>query len=135
MATLELSAGDNVHADTNAKITSALSAAATVYMDDIGSDSGEVDAGTIVPLINTGTADVTVKDKYGHAVGYVKAKTSAWLVAGNDEVWRVLPAAAAFEKASKISDPAGGSTTDAEARTAIASIIDALENAGISAAS
>lgn len=133
MATLTLSAGDNVHADTNLKITSNLSAVATVYMDDIGADAGEVDAGSVIPLVNSGTAEVVVKDKTGHWVGRVPAKTSAWLVAGNDENWKVLAAAVAFERAAKINDPAGGATTDAEARTAIASIIDALENAGISA--
>lgn len=36
---------------------------------------------------------------------------------------------------SKISDPSGGVTTDAEARTAINAIIDALETLGITAAS
>ena len=36
-------------------------------------------------------------------------------------------------QASKISDPSGGGTVDAEARTAINSIIDALEGIGISA--
>lgn len=34
---------------------------------------------------------------------------------------------------AKIADPAGGATTDAEARTAIGKIIDALEAFGISA--
>ncbi len=33
----------------------------------------------------------------------------------------------------KINDPAGGATVDAEARTAIDAIIDALENVGITA--
>lgn len=37
-------------------------------------------------------------------------------------------------QASKISDPTGGATTDAEARTAIDAIIDVLEGIGISAA-
>lgn len=38
-------------------------------------------------------------------------------------------------QASKINDPSGGATTDAEARTAINAIIDALEAFGISASS
>lgn len=38
-------------------------------------------------------------------------------------------------QASAIADPTGGATTDAEARTAIASIINALEAFGIVAAS
>jgi|GEM_PF-6726280 len=37
-------------------------------------------------------------------------------------------------RASKISDPAGGATTDAEARTAINAILDTLESHGLSAA-
>lgn len=37
-------------------------------------------------------------------------------------------------QAAKINDPTGGATTDAEARTAINAIIDALEAFGISAA-
>ncbi len=36
-------------------------------------------------------------------------------------------------KGAKISDPSGGATVDAEARTAINSIIDALEGVGITA--
>lgn len=35
-------------------------------------------------------------------------------------------------QASKISDPSGGATVDTEARTAIASVIDAIENLGVS---
>ncbi len=35
-------------------------------------------------------------------------------------------------QASKISDPSGGGTVDAEARTAINALIDALEGIGIS---
>ena len=38
-------------------------------------------------------------------------------------------------QAAKINDPSGGATTDAEARTAINAIIDALEAFGISATS
>lgn len=38
-------------------------------------------------------------------------------------------------QAAKINDPSGGATQDAEARTAINAIIDALEGVGISAAS
>lgn len=38
-------------------------------------------------------------------------------------------------QAAKINDPSGGATTDAEARTAINSIINALEAFGISASS
>ncbi len=36
---------------------------------------------------------------------------------------------------AKINDPSGGATTDAQARTAIAAIIDALEAVGITASS
>jgi len=132
MATLTLSAGDNVHADTNLKITSNLSAVATVYMDDIGADSGEVAAGSVIPLVNSGTAEVVVKDKTGHWVGRVPAKTQAWLVAGNDENWKVLAAAVAFQQVAKISDIATDANGTAIA-TAVNAIIDALENAGISA--
>lgn len=38
-------------------------------------------------------------------------------------------------QAAKINDPSGGATTDAEARTAINAIIDALEAFGITASS
>lgn len=41
---------------------------------------------------------------------------------------------AAGTKVAKIADPTGGTTADAEARTAIAAIIDALEAFGISSA-
>lgn len=42
-------------------------------------------------------------------------------------------AVASGTQAAKINDPAGGATVDAEARTAINAIIDALEAFGISA--
>lgn len=42
---------------------------------------------------------------------------------------------AGSNRATKINDPSGGATTDAEARTAINAIIDALESHGISASS
>lgn len=138
MATLTLSAGDNSHADTNLKITSNLSSEAVVYMDDIGADSGEVDAGSVIPLENTGTAKVVVKDKYGHMVGVVPPKAEVWLFAGYDEVWKMLQASNAFEPAAAISVPAaitgGDAPTEAEhnaLRTAVASINTALANAGI----
>jgi len=38
-------------------------------------------------------------------------------------------------QAAHIADPTGGATTDSQARTAIAAILDALETAGILAAS
>jgi len=44
-------------------------------------------------------------------------------------------AVASGTQASKINDPSGGATQDAEARTAINAIIDALEAFGISASS
>lgn len=44
-------------------------------------------------------------------------------------------AVASGTQAAKINDPSGGATTDAEARTAINAIIDALEAFGISATS
>lgn len=42
---------------------------------------------------------------------------------------------AAGTQASVIADPSGGATQDAEARTAIAAIIDALQGVGIVASS
>lgn len=42
---------------------------------------------------------------------------------------------AAGTQAAHIADPTGGATTDAEARTAIAAILNALEGVGIVAAS
>lgn len=48
------------------------------------------------------------------------------ITAGGD----VVPAGT---QVAKINDPSGGATTDAEARTAINAIIDALEAFGISA--
>jgi hypothetical protein len=144
MATLELVAGDNVHADTNADITSDLDVAATVYMDDIGADSGEVDAGTLVPIVNTGTVEVVVKDKYGHMVGKVPPVSSSWLLAGQDEVWKVFPAAPLpFVPAATITDASeahalNSTFSDTEAEAAlnalgakINAILAALENAKI----
>lgn len=132
MATLDLSAGDNVHADTNLKITSNLSSPATVYMDVIGGEAGEVPAGTFIPLINTGTAIVTVLSMSGHMVGRVAPKTSAWLAAGADGNWRMLPGApTSFEPAANIEVPSTGSTKDEEARAVLEDVIEALVNAGI----
>lgn len=148
MATLALSAGDNSHADTNLKITSNNSSVATVFMDDIGADSGEVDAGSVIPVVNTGTAPVVVKDKYGHMVGTVPPKAQAWLFAGYDEVWQISKAVpAAFEVSAHIADASTAhalnstfSDTEAEAAlnalgTKINAILDALENAGLVATS
>lgn len=47
-------------------------------------------------------------------------------------VWGVTPPAS---QPAKINDPSGGTTVDSEARTAINSILDVLEGAGLSAAS
>lgn len=67
-------------------------------------------------------------------------------MAGERKEWASLPvsvgsltvggnAVASGTQAAKINDPSGGATTDAEARTAINAIIDALEAFGISASS
>ncbi len=56
-------------------------------------------------------------------------------VGGNDNVLNLGGTVKGSDgsQTAKIDDPAGGGTVDAEARTAINAIIDALENVGITA--
>lgn len=58
-----------------------------------------------------------------------------WVVGGELNIATGGTITANGTQASVIADPTGGSTTDAEARTAINAIIDALQGVGIVATS
>ncbi|MBN2714102.1 MAG: DUF2190 family protein [Planctomycetes bacterium] len=101
------------------KVTGAISAGDIVYYDNNGSSVG----GTALTGAATTTAangDITMGVATADAAeadGYVYVHLN------------VMPKVITGQTA--IADPTGGTTTDAEARTAIGSIIDALEAAGI----
>lgn len=134
--------GDEVVANTVTKITSDNSSEYELRFPEVGGDAGEIAAGTIIPVVNTGSADLVVKTNYGHMVGRVKAKTEGYVAARNDGTYALLVEGRAFEPAAVISVPAaisgGESPTEAEfnaLRSAVASINTALQNAEITAAS
>jgi hypothetical protein len=79
-------------------------------------------------LLHLRVGGVTVATLTSDAMTFVGGKTLS-----APSVNRGGSGAAAGTQAAKINDPSGGVTQDANARTAINSIIDALEAFGISA--
>jgi hypothetical protein len=133
MADLLLVAGDNVHASTNEAIYAfGTTGPATVYMAPIGADGGEVAVGTSICIATYDDYPVTVKDNTGHFVGEVRPHGCAWVNPEQDGSWSFIPIAPSyFYPHDAIAAPAGGATVDAEARAAIALMLEALEWAGI----
>lgn len=87
---------------------------------------------------------ITFADASATAKGIVELATTAECTTGTDTVRAVTPAGlkavadtkqAVITPGTFIADPTGGTTTDAEARTAIAAILDLLAAKGIMAAS
>lgn len=98
-----------------------------------------IPAGVTVALADLGVVDASATVK-----GVVELATSAECTTGTDTVRAVTPAglkAVADTKLTTgtpavfVADPTGGTTTDAEARAAIASILDVLIAKGLMAAS
>jgi predicted RecA/RadA family phage recombinase len=97
---------------------------------DVIKDSSDISAGDVIlwdadgdPVggtADTGAASLSGDFVIGKAIKDAGATVASVKVALNES-----------GKQSSIADPDGGSTVDAEARTAIGSLIDALETAGI----
>ena len=88
--------------------------------------AGALSIGDVVYGAASGKIDDTAA---GQAIGYALEAATA-----DGDIIEVVPACDLGEQ-THIADPSGGTTVDAEARTAINSILDALEAVGILATS
>lgn len=96
--------------------------------------SGATNGDAIFNNDNQSDADFTVKSDNYDAL-FVDASNDAVVIMSNSAGKIAFFGATPIDRESFIADPTGGATTDTEARTAIASILDVLINYGLIAAS
>ena len=136
MAVRILAGNNEVIASTETYVSSNLPTSVRVYLPKINDGTG----GTIainkeIRIESLGASSIEVVTLGGSRVGIVPARTKAVVVSqagqaqGEPDRWVFSRLAA--PSATFIADPTGGATIDAQARTAITSVLAVLKNAGL----
>lgn len=106
---------------------------ALVLLSDITASASEIN---VLDGVTASTAELNILDGVTSTAAELNILDGVTATASEiNKLDGVGAAVASGTQAAKINDPSGGATTDAEARTAINAIIDALEAFGISATS
>ena len=136
MAVRVLAGNNESIASTETYVSSNLSFHVRVYLPKINDGTG----GTIainkeIRIESLGSGSIEVVTLGGSRVGTVPGRTKAVVVSQAGQVQgepdRWVFSRLAVPSATFIADPTGGATIDAQARTAITSVLAVLKNAGL----